>query len=71
MTADPADPSSDPPSPCIGVCILNPHTQLCDGCLRTLDEIAAWWDYTSDQKRVVLAQVEERLTRILDGTFFD
>ena len=71
MTAEPAPPSSDPPSPCIGVCVLNPHTQLCDGCYRTLNEIAAWWDYTPDQKREVLAQTEARLVRILDGVFFD
>ena len=71
MTAEPAAPSSDPPSPCIGVCVINPQTQLCDGCFRTLEEIAGWWDYPPDQKRGVLAQVEERLARIMEGTFFD
>ena len=71
MTADPAAPPNDPPSPCIGVCVINPQTQLCDGCFRTLDEIAGWWDYTADQKRGVLAQVETRLARLMDGTFFD
>lgn len=29
-------------SPCIGVCRLDPTTGLCDGCLRTVEEIAAW-----------------------------
>lgn len=71
MSADPAIPPSDLPSPCIGICVLNPHTQLCEGCFRTLEEITAWWDYTPDQKRAVLAQVEARLTQILDGTFLD
>ena len=28
-------------SPCIGVCTLNDEG-LCDGCLRTGDEIAGW-----------------------------
>lgn len=28
-------------TPCIGVCTMNPRG-LCDGCLRTLDEIAGW-----------------------------
>lgn len=28
-------------SPCIGVCSLGPNG-LCEGCLRTVDEIAAW-----------------------------
>ena len=30
------------PSPCISVCRIEAHTGWCEGCLRTLDEIAAW-----------------------------
>lgn len=71
MTPDPSSPPADPPSPCVGVCVVNPQTQLCDGCFRTLDEIAAWWDYTAEQKQAVLNKLEERLARIIDGTFFD
>ena len=33
---------SEIPSPCIGVCQLDPGSGLCQGCMRTLDEIAAW-----------------------------
>ncbi len=49
--ADPAlalpdfDPFADTgfvPSPCIRVCRMNPHSGLCEGCLRTLDEIIQW-----------------------------
>ena len=71
MTADRIPPPSDPSSPCVGVCVINARTQLCDGCFRTLDEIAAWWDYSPKQKHAVLATLEQRLTRIMDGTFFD
>jgi predicted Fe-S protein YdhL (DUF1289 family) len=60
--------SDDPPSPCINVCELNAHTGLCDGCFRTLDEIAAWSGYSATEKKQVLAQLEERCGRILDGT---
>ncbi|MCP5159361.1 MAG: DUF1289 domain-containing protein [Gammaproteobacteria bacterium] len=56
-----------PPSPCIGVCTIHPKTQWCEGCYRTLDEIAAWWDYTPQQKRVILSKLEDRLTHIMDG----
>lgn len=70
MTDSPAS-LSDPPSPCVGVCAINPQTQLCDGCLRTLDEISAWWDYNPTQKQAVLTDVENRLRRLMDGTFFD
>lgn len=71
MTADNPYSPNEPPSPCIGVCAINSQTQLCDGCLRTLDEIAAWWDYSHSQKRAVLTELEGRLARIMDGTFCD
>ena len=29
-------------SPCISVCRMDASTGLCEGCLRTIDEIAAW-----------------------------
>jgi len=47
-------------SPCINVCRMNPGTRLCEGCLRTLDEIAAWSAMTDDEKRAVLARLSER-----------
>lgn len=30
------------PSPCVGVCRIEPGTGLCAGCLRTSEEIAGW-----------------------------
>lgn len=30
------------PSPCINVCRIDDASGWCEGCLRTLDEIAAW-----------------------------
>jgi predicted Fe-S protein YdhL (DUF1289 family) len=30
------------PSPCVGVCRMNGATGWCEGCLRTIDEIALW-----------------------------
>jgi predicted Fe-S protein YdhL (DUF1289 family) len=50
-------------SPCINVCRMNPDTGLCDGCLRTLDEIAAWSAMSPDQKRAVIAQLPKRGSR--------
>ncbi|HRF62357.1 MAG TPA: DUF1289 domain-containing protein [Candidatus Competibacter sp.] len=71
MAADNPYLPNDPPSPCVGICVMNPQTQLCDGCLRTLDEIAAWWDYNPAQKQAVLSELESRLARLMDGTYFD
>ena len=42
-------------SPCIGVCTVGPDG-LCEGCLRTLDEIAAW-SRMSDAQRLHVMDV--------------
>ena len=39
------------PSPCIGVCTLDPADRTCIGCLRTADEIERW-PYMSPAERV-------------------
>jgi predicted Fe-S protein YdhL (DUF1289 family) len=39
---------------------MNPDTGLCEGCLRTLAEIAAWSAMRPDEKRAVLAQLAAR-----------
>ena len=49
------------PSPCVSVCRMDPHTQQCLGCLRTLDEIAAWSRMDDSGKRDVWALIEQRL----------
>ena len=50
------------PSPCTNVCKMNPENALCEGCHRTLDEIAAWASLSVDEKRAVLAQLPSRRT---------
>lgn len=47
-------------SPCVGVCRLNPDTGLCEGCRRTISEIAEWPGYDDDRRRAVLAALPER-----------
>jgi predicted Fe-S protein YdhL (DUF1289 family) len=47
-------------SPCIDICRMNPSTGFCDGCFRTIDEIAGWSSFDATQKRDVLALVETR-----------
>ena len=49
------------PSPCQSVCIMHPDTGWCEGCLRSLDEIAAWSRMDNPGKRVVWAQLPARL----------
>ena len=46
-------------SPCIGVCRIGADG-LCEGCLRTLDEIIAWSKADDDFKRAVWAALPGR-----------
>lgn len=55
-----AEPASDVPSPCISVCKMDPDTQLCEGCFRTLDEIADWSRMADEGKREVWRMIGER-----------
>ncbi|HEX6708271.1 MAG TPA: DUF1289 domain-containing protein [Albitalea sp.] len=55
-----ADPVAPVPSPCNSVCRMNPSTGLCEGCFRTLDEIAAWSRLDDDEKRAVWQRLAQR-----------
>ncbi|HZP93529.1 MAG TPA: DUF1289 domain-containing protein [Burkholderiales bacterium] len=48
------------PSPCTKVCELDPKSGYCRGCLRTIDEIAGWLDFSDEEKLALLARLEER-----------
>lgn len=50
----------NPPSPCIGICMLNSSGEYCIGCYRKLDEIADWTRYTAAQKQAILEQLPAR-----------
>lgn len=50
------------PSPCISVCAIDEATGLCTGCLRTLDEIAAWSVLDDDARRAVWVRIGVRRT---------
>ncbi|MDB5913987.1 MAG: hypothetical protein JWP22_2662 [Ramlibacter sp.] len=49
------------PSPCISVCRMDAVTGLCEGCLRTLDEIAEWGGATDAQRRATWARLLQRV----------
>ena len=50
----------DVPSPCISVCRMDPASGLCEGCLRTIEEIAAWSGTDDATKRSVWRAIELR-----------
>lgn len=47
-------------SPCINQCRLDARSGLCCGCLRTLDEIAAWGEASDAQRRAILDEIKQR-----------
>jgi predicted Fe-S protein YdhL (DUF1289 family) len=48
------------PSPCIDVCRIDADNGLCQGCWRTLDEIAAWSTLEAPARRAVWALLPPR-----------
>ena len=48
------------PSPCISVCRMDPASGLCEGCFRTLDEIAAWGLAPEEARRALWTSLAER-----------
>ncbi len=59
----PSAPSAPVASPCIDVCRMDPRTGWCEGCLRTIDEIASWSVLDDEQKRSVWARLDDRRRR--------
>ena len=48
------------PSPCIDVCRMDARTGWCEGCLRTIDEIAQWSSWDETMKGAVWARLTTR-----------
>jgi prolyl-tRNA editing enzyme YbaK/EbsC (Cys-tRNA(Pro) deacylase)/predicted Fe-S protein YdhL (DUF1289 family) len=53
--------AADVPSPCISICRMNAMTQLCEGCFRTRDEIAAWSSEGDEGKRRIWSAIGQRM----------
>jgi predicted Fe-S protein YdhL (DUF1289 family) len=49
------------PSPCISVCRMDAASGLCEGCFRTLDEIAAWSRLDESGKRAAWQRIAQRI----------
>jgi predicted Fe-S protein YdhL (DUF1289 family) len=47
-------------SPCRSVCKMSTVTGLCIGCLRTLDEIAAWGQMSPEERAAVMREIMQR-----------
>ena len=59
------------PSPCIGVCVIDPlftilESALCSGCFRTLDEIVRWSDADDEYRRAVWLKIVQRREELFE-----
>ncbi|MDQ6627723.1 MAG: DUF1289 domain-containing protein [Pseudomonadota bacterium] len=59
-TPQDAKPPGTVPSPCTDVCRIDPVSGWCEGCMRTLDEIAAWGELADLQKRAIWKRLPAR-----------
>ncbi len=59
-----ARPPAPIPSPCISVCRMDERSGWCEGCLRTLDEIAEWSVMDARAKRAVWKLLPQRRQQI-------
>ena len=53
-------------SPCIKICVIDPVTKLCQGCGRTLQEIAQWSRLSEAERLAIMATLAERLSPARD-----
>ncbi|MGH8726893.1 MAG: ABC transporter substrate-binding protein [Burkholderiales bacterium] len=55
-----ANENNERESPCVNLCKLDPLTQQCVGCYRTIEEIAGWTNYSDEEKAAVLNALPAR-----------
>ena len=49
-------------TPCIAVCMMDPRTNPCFGCGRTLPEIARWHRMESAERLSLMAELPTRMS---------
>ncbi|MGI6457590.1 MAG: DUF1289 domain-containing protein [bacterium] len=47
-------------SPCLKICKIDRESQLCQGCFRSLEEIAAWRNLSEEERVRIMQQVLPR-----------
>ncbi len=57
----------NPASPCLGICLMDPVTRMCRGCLRTMDEIRDWYAAGAAEKHAILERLATRRAAIEGG----
>jgi len=50
-------------TPCINICRIDRASRLCEGCGRSLEEIARWRVLSEPERLAVIAQLKERMEK--------
>ena len=58
------DEGGEIPSPCISICRVNESTGCCEGCFRTLGEIAGWSSAGDEGKHGIWKRIEQRMNAL-------
>ena len=56
-------PDRPVPSPCLSICRVDAASGLCEGCFRTLDEIAAWGMLRDPERRAIWQVIQQRASQ--------
>jgi predicted Fe-S protein YdhL (DUF1289 family) len=51
-------------SPCVKICVVHPTERICTGCLRSIDEIAAWSRMSHQERREIMDALPSRAARL-------
>lgn len=51
-------------SPCVLICSMDMKTGLCFGCGRTRDEISGWMNYSNDERKDIMGELDARMETI-------
>ena len=54
-------------SPCVGVCSIDPKSNLCLGCLRSSDEIAIWPQIDNNKALEIMNKIKIRSNKKLNS----
>jgi uncharacterized protein len=52
-------------TPCVKICVINESTGLCSGCGRSRHEIGGWTSFTNAERRRIMAELPERLDKLI------
>jgi predicted Fe-S protein YdhL (DUF1289 family) len=47
-------------SPCVKICKIDPHTEMCIGCKRYMEEIEVWSILTDENRCCIMEEIKER-----------